>query len=333
MKKNTPTDNERQMIMVEKTIRWGILGYARIASMQVIPAIVEATNATPYAIASRSAEKCKQALQSFPFVKAYDSYEALLQDPDVDAVYIPLPNSLHKEWTLKAARAGKHVLCEKPLALTEADCREMIDVCKASGVKLMEAFMYRYTTRIRKLCELIESGAIGEIRHIHSTYCFLLNRDSIKLKPELGGGSLWDVGCYPINIIGMLLKAAPVSYSAQKVMQGGVDISFCAALKYPGDVLCTMNCGFDSAFNNLTEINGTKGTILMRDTFMETETPFLLVQGDTVTQIPVEPCKRYVLEIESFSDAIVNDREPFLSLEETVRNNSLMAELLKVAAE
>ena len=318
---------------MEKTVRWGVLGYARIASTQVIPAIVEATNATPYAIASRSEESLKQALEAFPFAKAYNSYEALLQDPDVDAVYIPLPNALHKEWTLKAARAGKHVLCEKPLALTEADCREMIDVCKENGVKLMEAFMYRFTTRTRKICELIESGVIGEIRHIHATFRFLLERESIKLKPELGGGSLWDVGCYPVNIIGMLLGSAPISYSAQKIMKGGVDIAFCASLKYPGDVLCTMDCGFDSAFANLTEINGTQGTILIRDTFMENDTPIWLVQGDTMTQVPVESCKRYVLEVESFSNAILEDCDPFLSLEETVRNNSLMAELLKVAAE
>ena len=317
---------------MNKPVRWGILGYARIARTQLIPALLHAKNAIPYAIASRSAQKLEEAIRDFGFSKAYESYDALLQDPEVDAVYIPLPNSFHKEWTLKAAQAGKHVLCEKPMALSGADCQEMIQVCRECDVKLMEAFMYRLSPRIRKLNELLDSGAIGQIRNIQSCFRFILsNWDNIKLKPDLGGGSLWDVGCYPINLIGMILKQAPISYSAQKVMQNGVDIGFSAILKYPGGVLCTVNSGFDSHSAFLTEINGTEGSLLIPDTFQGTDAPMLLLQGDQTTKIPVESCERYVLEVEEFSDAILTNREPILSLEETVRNTELMRELLECA--
>ena len=318
---------------MNRSIRWGVLGYARIASTQVIPAMAEAQNAVPYAIASRSAEKLKEAKEAFGFEKTYEGYEALLSDPNVDAVYIPLPNALHKEWTIKAARAGKHVLCEKPLALNEKDCREMIAVCEECGVQLMEAFMYRLSTRTRKLEALLESGVIGEVRHIHSSFRFVLNRDSIKMQEGLGGGSLWDVGCYPVNIIGMVMKDMPVACTAQKVMNNGVDISFAATLKYKNGVICTLSSGFNSSSALLTEIDGTAGSIVVRDSFLETDTPILLVKDGVFTEIEVEPCKRYVLEIEDFSKAVQTGGRPALSLEEAARNNGLMEMLLKKAEE
>lgn len=319
--------------MMDRPVRWGVLGYAGIAQRQLIPAMAEAANAVPYAIASRSQEKLKEAVASFGFEKAYSSYEDLLKDPQVDAVYIPLPNALHKEWTLKAARAGKHVLCEKPLALTAEDCEEMIAVCQECGVKLMEAFMYRLTTRTRKLKELVDSGIIGQIRHINSTQRFVLkNEQSIKFQPELGGGSLWDVGCYPINVIGMLLQDEPVAFCGQKVVERGVDIGFTAVLKYPGGVLCTASSGFDSCSTLFTEINGTQGSLLVRDTFLDTDTPILLCQNGQTTEIPVEACKRYVLEVEAFSQAVQKDQETPLALGETVRNIRLMQTLLEVVS-
>ncbi len=313
-------------------IRFGILGYARIARLHLIPAMLEAKNAIPYAIASTNPEKLKQAQADFSFPKAYGDYDSLLADPDVDAVYIPLPNSLHKEWTIKAARAGKHVLCEKPMALTEAGCLEMIAACKESGVKLMEAFMYRFTPRIAKLNELIDSGVLGEVRHINSTFRFVLaNPASIKLDPSLGGGSLWDVGCYPVNLIGMIVKDEPVSVCALKADRQNIDFALSAVLKYRSGILCTVNSGFDSQSAMLTEINGTEGTIVMRESFDQTDTPLLLIKGGAATEIPVAPCKRYVLEVEDFSDAVLNNREPFFPLSETVRNIRLINRILEAA--
>ncbi len=313
-------------------IRWGILGYARIARLQVLPAMMETPNAVPYAIASRDPEKGQEAAKAFGFAKVYDNYQALLDDPDVDAVYIPLPNGLHKEWTLKAARAGKHVLCEKPLALTAADCREMVDVCRQQGVKLMEAFMYRFTTRTQKIQELLASGVIGELRHIHSNFSFHLTRPGdVRLDPDQGGGSFWDVGCYPINVIGMIMQDEPVSVCAQKVEVGGVDLAVSAVLKYKSGVICTANSGFDAASAKLTEITGALGSLVVRDTFFDTDTPILLVQDKKVTEIPVPACNRYVLELEEFGNAILEGREPSLDIEETVRNCGLIARILEEA--
>jgi xylose dehydrogenase (NAD/NADP) len=188
------------MTMQNRKIRWGVLGWARIARENVIPAIQRSKNSEFYAIASRDTAKLAECRARFPAVRTYQSYDELLRDGEVDAVYIPLPNSMHLEWTIKAAAQGKHVLCEKPIALNAVECRELTAACAANGVKLMEAFMYRYTDRTRKVLEVVRSGALGEIKFISSTFRFLLaNPASIKLKQELGGGSLYDVGCYPVN--------------------------------------------------------------------------------------------------------------------------------------
>ncbi len=313
-------------------VRFGILGYARIARLHLIPAMLEAKNAIPYAIASSSPEKLKEAKEAFGFQRAYNDYDSLLTDPNVDAVYIPLPNSLHKEWTIKAAKAGKHVLCEKPMALSEDDCQEMMAACRDNGVKLMEAFMYRFTPRIAKLNELLSSGAVGDVRHINSTFRFVLaNPESIKLNPGLGGGSLWDVGCYPVNIIGMIVNDEPISVRAQKTAVNGIDMSLSAVLKYKSGILCTVNSGFDSQSAMLTEINGTEGTLIIRESFDQTDTPILLCKYGVTTEIPVAPCKRYVLEIEDFSDAVLTGREPAFPLFETVRNIRLINRILEAA--
>jgi xylose dehydrogenase (NAD/NADP) len=189
-----------------RKIRWGILGYARIARLELIPAIQRAGNSELYALASRDEAKLAEARAQVPtLAKTYRGYEELLRDPEVDAVYIPLPNALHREWTIRAAEHGKHVLCEKPIALNAAECREMIAAAQANGVTLMEAFMYRYTARTRAILEVVRTGTLGEIKQINATFRFLLaNPASIKLKPELGGGALYDVGCYPVNLIGLI---------------------------------------------------------------------------------------------------------------------------------
>ncbi len=323
---------QERMIYLNTPIRFGILGYARIAKLHLIPAMMAAKNAVPYAIASTNPEKLKQAQADFPFEKAYDSYEALLNDPNVDAVYIPLPNSLHKEWTMKAAKAKKHVLCEKPMALTETDCLEMIAACEENGVKLAEAFMYRYTPKITKLKETLASGAIGEVRHIHSSFRFVMRPGpNIRLDAALGGGSLWDVGCYPVNLIGMIMGEEPVSVCALKTEAYGVEYSLDAVLKYKNGAICTLGSGFDSHTTQLTEISGTLGTLLVQETFDGTGLPMLLYRDGGITEIPVPESQRYVLEVEDFSEAVRSGREPFFSLEETVRNIRLINRILDAA--
>lgn len=329
-----------------KKIRWGVLGYARIAREAVIPAIQRSSNSVFHAIASRETAKLDECRQKFNCPKAYPTYDDLLSDPEIDAVYIPLPNSLHREWTIKAAEHGKHVLCEKPIGLNAAECREMIAACAKHGVTFMEAFMYRYTDCTRKVIAVLRSGALGEIKYIYSAFRFFLARpNDVRSKPEMGGGSLYDVGCYPLNFTGMVVdelariqsvatgKPAtaallPESVSVQCVKEGGVDVLFSALLKYPSGLIASINSGFNAHRQIESQIIGTKGVLNIPNTFLdEAGALTLTIDGQKEEKVPVEKTDRYRLEIEDFADAIVNKRAPLFSLNETLRNMELMDRL------
>ena len=307
-------------------INWGVLGYARIAREKVLPALQKASNSKLLAIASQSAQRLAECREKHPGVKLYGSYDELLADPEIQAVFIPLPNSLHKEWTIKAAERGKHVLCEKPLALNAAECREMIAACAAHRVKLMEAFMYRYTDRVRKVEEILRRGVLGEIRLIRSAFHFPLRRDpDIRLVPELGGGSLYDVGSYAVNFAGLVTGCAPVSCKAEAVMRNGVDIGFSAVLRYPHEVLAILSSGFQAhALYNFSEVMGTAGLLEIPDVFLGANGPIYLTTAEGRREIPVAESDRYLLEVEDFAAAILEDRQPLLSIEESLRNMEIM---------
>lgn len=325
--------------MAIKKVRWGVLGWAKIAREQVIPAIGRASNAEFVALASRDQSKLAEAREKFPaMARTHASYEALVQDPEIDAIYNPLPNSLHREWTLRAAAAGKHVLCEKPLGLSAAECREMIAACQQHKVVLMEAFMYRYTARTRQVLEVVRSGALGEIRHISATFRFLMaNPASIKLQPELGGGSLYDVGCYPVNFTGMVVDALaggapgaggqPESMVVQCLREGGIDMAFSAILCYPGGLLATLHSGFNANLRGHAEISGTHGVLEIPQTFFDHDTPLVLTNGTERKEIPVPASDRYRSELEDFSNAILTGRPTHFSLVESLRNAEVMDRL------
>lgn len=330
------------MTATHRKTRWGVLGYAKIAREQLIPAILRSHNSEFTALASRDDTKLAEARQRYSIPKVYVGYDALLNDPEIDAVYIPLPNAQHCEWTLRAAARGKHVLCEKPLALNAAECRRMIDGCAAHGVTLMEAFMYRYTHRTRQVREIVRSGVLGEIRTISSTFRFpLTNPASIKLQPALGGGALYDVGCYPVNLIGWIADeilgqpgsgaARPVSVSAQAVHTGGVDLMFSALLKYSSGLIATAHCGFNSYKRVTAEIVGTQGVLEIPETYFDETTPLILITGDRRTELPVEASDRYCREVEDFADAIQQGRPPHFSLAETQRNAEVLDQLFAAA--
>jgi len=325
----------------KRKIRWGVLGYARIAREKVIPAICSAGNAEFYAIASRDAAKLEACRKLFNVPKTYPGYAELLRDPEIDAVYIPLPNSLHREWTLKAAEHGKHILCEKPIALNAAEAREMIAVCKANKVTLMEAFMYRYTDRTAKVQEIIRSEVLGEIKFVSSNFRFFLNRPGdVRLVRELGGGSLYDVGCYPVNFAGMVAdeitetpgSAVPDSVCAECVNINGVDVLFSALLKYPSGLVASLNCGFNAHRRIFSEIVGTKGLLEIPDTFFDNSGKLFLTMDDKTQEIEVAQCDRYKLEIEDFSGALLAKREPMFKLSETLRNMEVLDRLFAAAA-
>jgi predicted dehydrogenase len=323
----------------QRKIRWGVLGYARIARESVIPAIQRSENSEFCAIASREESKLAECRARFPNAKVYHGYDELLRDPDLDAIYIPLPNSLHGEWTIKAAKHGKHVLCEKPIALSATECREMISVCATRRVTLMEAFMYRYTDRTRRVIEVLRSGELGEIKYVNSSFRFLLsNPASVKLKAELGGGSLYDVGCYVVNFAGLVAdiasgsSALPESVSAECVREHGIDMICSTVLKYPNGLIASLNCGFNTHRRIFSEIVGTLGVLEVPDTFSDYPGALALITGDTRREIPVAQCERYRLEIEDFSSAILEGRTPRFTMDETLRNAIVMDQIFDALA-
>ncbi len=323
-------------------IRWGVLGWARIAQKEVLPAIQRSTNGVFHALASRDAAKLADCRAKLNPPHLHDSYEALVRDPEVDAIYNPLPNSLHKEWTIKAAEQGKHVLCEKPIALNAVECREMIAACRANGVVFMEAFMYRYSARTAKVREIIRSGKLGEIKFIHSQFRFLLNRPGdVRRVAGLGGGSLYDVGSYPVNFAGLVLdeitRSAPghgpraESISVQCVQENGVDEIFSALIRYPGGVVAALHSGFNAHFRMYSEIIGTKGVLEIPLTFLGNEGPLTLTLGELKENIPIPESDRYRLQVEDFAEAILQQRPPMLTVEETLRNMELLDRLYAAA--
>lgn len=310
-------------------IRWGILSTANIARTQLIPAIFRAENAEVTAIASRG-PKVHEVAAGLNIAKAYESYDELLNDQEIDAVYIPLPNHLHKEWVFKAAKKGKHILCEKPIALTAEEAIEMVQICKEQNVKFMEAFMYQLHPQHERVRYIIASGEIGEVKLFKSSHSFYLeNRDGdIRMKKEMGGGSLYDVGCYSIHAIRNILQSEPVEVHgfAEFDPATNVDLSAIVFLKLANGIPAVIDCSFDMTDRNEYEVVGTKGSIKVPFAFRPD------VANGGVGHIIVETgrVKRkenirgdiYKLEVEHFSNAILHDLEPINTGEVSVKSSS-----------
>ena len=220
-------------------IRWGILSTARIGRRAVAPAIRASRNGRLQAVGSRDAAKARAYADELEIETSHGSYQAVLDDASVDAVYIPLPNALHKEWVIRAADAGKHVLCEKPLGIDVAEVKDMDRAARLNGVKLMEAFMYRFHPRSERAFAIAASGRLGRIRMVRSVFTFALRAiDDIRRSPELGGGSLMDVGCYCVNATRTLLGTEPDTVQAVARMGStGVDEAMFATLRFPDDIV------------------------------------------------------------------------------------------------
>ncbi|TKI02361.1 Gfo/Idh/MocA family protein [Martelella alba] len=302
-------------------VNWGVLGYARIARLSVIPAISRATNARLLGLASRNVGD----LPAGEWERRYGDYVDLLADKDIQAVYVPLPNSLHKEWVVKALEAGKHVLCEKPLALTAAEAETM----RQSAVKhrriLMEAFMYRYTDRMRAVKETLDGGALGELRHINASFRFFLDRENtIKMQPALGGGALYDVGCYPINFVGMVTGRVPTRCKVVSEKAQGVDTHVSALLQYDDGLIANIHCGFNAFGRNYAEVIGTKGLLRIENTFLDDAGEIYLQTAQGVRALPVAESDRYKAEITQFSNAVLGQPAQLLTLEESIRDMQVL---------
>lgn len=304
------------MSVAERKIRWGILSTARIGRGAVIPAIRNSSNGELIAVASRDLDRAKAFAAENGIPKALGSYEALLADDEVDAVYIPLPNHLHYEWTIKAAEAGKHVLCEKPLALNAAQAAEMEDAARRYGVRLMEAFMYRFHSQHHQALDLIRSGAIGEPGLIRAGFTFVLNRvGDIRLQPEMGGGALMDVGCYCVSASRLLAGAEPVEVQAfQRLGETGVDIQLIGQMRFAGGLLAQFDCGFNLDFRNFYQVIGTDGYVEVLGSFLPGTGGTAVYQRkgrraeqpETVEHM-VAGVDQYQLMVEHFDDSILNN--------------------------
>lgn len=303
-------------------IRWGILGFARIARLQAIPAILASGNGRVYAIASRETDKLEQARELVPELQCHSRYEDLITDPGVDAVYVPLPNALHHQWVIAALNAGKHVLCEKPLALDAVQAREMASAAHANDRLLMEGFMYRYTDRTRQVCEILNSGRLGDIRHVNASFRFFLDRSgTIKMQQDLGGGALYDVGVYPLNLLGLITgHKLPVACHAEAEFSEGVDINTSVLLRYANGLLATLHCGFNAREQMVADIVGTQGRLIVPDTFLGQAGTLTLVTAEGTQDFPVKASERYTEQFRDFSSAVLEHRQPRLDLQESIRN-------------
>lgn len=251
--------------MTQSKLRWGIIGCANI-NRSVVPGIQQSKLGEVVAIASRSEDKAKQTAEKFGIPQAYGSYEAILADDSIDAVYIPLPNNLHKEWTIRAAEAGKHILCEKPFAMNASEAEQMVEACEKHGVKLAEAFMYRHHPRYAKIKEIIASGEIGTIRGIHGAFTFnsSANTTNFRNDQSMGGGAIYDIGVYPISAARMVLGQEPEAATVHAFFSpehGGVDMMASGLLEFAGGVGLTFDCAMWAAGRNTLEVLGTEGRI------------------------------------------------------------------------
>jgi xylose dehydrogenase (NAD/NADP) len=316
-------------------LRWGILGTARINRMLIPPLRVSPDNRL-VAVASRDLARGEAYAREWEIGRVHGSYEALLADPEIDAVYIPLPNHLHAEWTIKAARAGKHVLCEKPLALTVADVDAMVEACRAAKVVLAEGFMYRHHPQTLKVKQLLDEGAIGTLRYLRGAFTFELTRpNDVRLKPEWGGGCLWDVGCYPVSFARLLVGQEPLEvFGSQVLGPTGIDETFAGQAVFPGDVLFQFDAGFRAPSRAEMELSGTKGSLRIHHPWRpEQDHPLLISREGHTEEIHVPGEDRFLLEIEDLCAAVRSGRPPRMSLADSRANVAALVAFQRSAQE
>jgi D-xylose 1-dehydrogenase (NADP+, D-xylono-1,5-lactone-forming) len=309
-------------------IRWGVLGAANIGVKRVIPAILASASEQLVAVASRNILSAREKFAHLPDLRLYGDYESLLNDPEIDAIYNPLPNSLHAAWTIKALEAGKHVLCEKPMAVTAEQGQMMIEAAQSSGKLLMEAFMYRFHPQTVWALEQVHEGRIGNVKLVRSSFSFNImvppHPHNIRLQAALAGGSLMDVGCYPINFCRAVYGHAPYAVAGRVFAQseGEVEIATSAVLDFGDGRFGLIDSNFALPTRQLCEIIGDAGSITIPFPFtppvIDTEV-VLSIEGQTIHQ-RITAIDHYRLEVEHFGLCIRTGTQPTFSLDETLDN-------------
>ncbi len=307
-------------------VRWGIISAANIGVKAVAPAIRASSNGKLVAVASRDAQRAASLYSFAPEVRFYTDYEQIIQDPEIEAIYNPLPNSLHAEWTIKALEAGKHVLCEKPLAVTEQEARKIVDAARASDRLLMEAFMYRFHPQTRWVLAQIKMGLIGPVRQVRASFAFDIRAhpENIRLNAELAGGSLMDVGCYPVNLCRAVFGEAPKSVAARVYRHSAlsVEVATNAVLDFGEGRFGLIDASFETPARQGAEIIGEQGIITMPVPFTPgiRETTVFILKNGQMSEQNFERTDQYQHEVEHFARCIRSGQEPSFRLSETLEN-------------
>jgi xylose dehydrogenase (NAD/NADP) len=319
-----------------KKLRWGILGVAKI-NERLLPAFAKANNAELVGIASRSAQKAHDAAKAAGIPKAFGSYESLLDDPEIDAVYNPLPNTLHDEWTRKAAERGKHVLCEKPLTPTAREAEALVAFCHAKKVKLMDGFMWPHHPRTAQMRALLDSGKLGRVERVTGAFTFRLAMDAsnIRLQAPTAGGSLLDVGCYPVYGIRWAFGEEPVRVWAAARYQFGVDVAMSAHLWFADGRMANFDCGFVHPYRAWFEIVGEKGTLTVPDMWLPRQATYTVQYNESMSteEFVVPGHDQIQCMLEDFGRYVLDDKPVWPAPEEAIKSAKVMDALLKSAKE
>jgi len=295
-----------------KAVKWGILSTADI-NRKLLAGAAESDDVDVVAVASRDLTRAEEYARAWGIDRAYGTYDDLLADPEIEAVYIPLPNTMHSKWSIRALEAGKHVLCEKPFSRHIADVERAFDVAERTGLHLSEAFMYRHHPQTSRLAELVASGAIGELRVIRTAFSYsLYDAENIRLRTDVEGGSLMDVGCYCISGARLLGGEPESVVGAAHIGSSGTDWVFTGLMRFPGDVTALFDCGTSLPNRDELEAIGTEGSIFLDDPWHCQKPVLELRRGDTVERIEVEAANPYRLELEDLTAAIRGERPPLL---------------------
>ena len=319
--------------MNRKPLNWGLLSTARI-NRSLIPALRASKRNHLLAVASRSQESADAYAGKWKIPRGYGSYADLLADPEIDVVYNSLPNHLHAEWTIKAVEAGKHVLCEKPIALSVEEVDAISDAAKTHGRVVTEAFMYRHHPQTLKVQGIVNSGSLGTLKLLRGSFSYVINPEgNIRVDPALGGGSIWDVGCYPISYMRAVLGAEPLDvFGWQLTGPTGIDDTFVGQLRFAGDVYGQFDSSFVIPFHVYMEFVGSKGTLIVPNPYKPgvNEKIFLVREGKTET-IKIKGQELYLGEVEDMADAILLGKEPRISQTDSRANVAVITALLESA--
>ena len=318
---------------MERQLNWGLLSTAKINQALIKP--LNASKRTRLlAVASRSQSSADAYARDWKIPRAYGSYEAMLADPEIDVVYNSLPNHLHAEWTIKALRAGKHVLCEKPIALSLAEIDEMTSVAKDTGKVLAEAFMYLHHAQTLKVKEIVDSGALGKLQLIKGAFTFTLTREgNFRSIKEMGGGSIWDVGCYPISFARMIVGEEPVEVFGWQVEgSGGSEESFIGQMRFANGVHAQFDSGFKSPSRSYIEIVGSEAVLKISAPFKpQVKNELILVRGNAEEKIKTSGTELYIGEVEDMCDAVLMNKPSRISLADSRGNIATILGLIDSA--